>query len=202
MRINLTLVGILSMMAPACSESYAAAGHSEEHGALASGGDHDDDHDGDDDHDEGPVNATPDQIAHVQVFESNEIGQATEVLGTVDVHMHQESEQQALTQMRARAAMLGADALVGVEFHHGESPGPTHLSGVAVRYRDLLHGRSYDVIAPLAVESEMGHDHNALERLRAQARALHADLILNIRFEHGDDPHGHPALHGDAVRFR
>jgi hypothetical protein len=30
---------------------------------------------------------------------------------------------------------MGADAVVGVEFHHGEGEGqPTHLSGLAVRF--------------------------------------------------------------------
>jgi hypothetical protein len=30
---------------------------------------------------------------------------------------------------------MGADAVIGVEFHHGEDEGrPTHLSGMAVRF--------------------------------------------------------------------
>jgi hypothetical protein len=29
---------------------------------------------------------------------------------------------------------MGADAVVGVEFHHGEGDEPTHLSGMAVRF--------------------------------------------------------------------
>jgi uncharacterized protein YbjQ (UPF0145 family) len=37
--------------------------------------------------------------------------------------------------LRVKAAQLGADAVVGVEFHHGESEGePTHLSGLAVKF--------------------------------------------------------------------
>ena len=34
---------------------------------------------------------------------------------------------------------MGADAVIGVEFHHGEEHGePTHLSGLAVRYIDSI----------------------------------------------------------------
>jgi uncharacterized protein YbjQ (UPF0145 family) len=34
-----------------------------------------------------------------------------------------------------KAAQLGADAVVGVEFHHGEGEGePTHPSGLAVKF--------------------------------------------------------------------
>jgi hypothetical protein len=41
-----------------------------------------------------------------------------------------------------------------------------------------------------------------MDRLREQARALHADLIVNIRFVHGDDEHGPTELTGDAIRYR
>jgi uncharacterized protein YbjQ (UPF0145 family) len=198
MRITMTCLGLLSMVTAGCADTLAQSGEHGAHHESASGGDHDDDHDDDD----APVNVSPEQIAHVQVFESGNVPQATEVLGTVDVHMGVESEQQAMQRLRARAASLGADALLGVEFHHGEANGPTHLSGLAVRYHDLLQGRSYDVVGALEVQSEMGHDHDALGRLRAEARDRHADLILNIHFEHGDDPHGHPMLRGDAIRFR
>jgi uncharacterized protein YbjQ (UPF0145 family) len=45
------------------------------------------------------------------------------------------SHEAALDVVRRRAAELGADAVVGVEFHHGEGDGqPTHLSGLAVRF--------------------------------------------------------------------
>ena len=42
---------------------------------------------------------------------------------------------EALRTLQAKAALLGADAVVGVEFHHGEGEGePTHLSGLAVKF--------------------------------------------------------------------
>jgi uncharacterized protein YbjQ (UPF0145 family) len=45
------------------------------------------------------------------------------------------SHDRALDVLRRRAVAMGADAVVGVEFHHGEGEGqPTHLSGLAVRF--------------------------------------------------------------------
>jgi uncharacterized protein YbjQ (UPF0145 family) len=44
----------------------------------------------------------------------------------------------ALADMRRQAAAIGADAVVGVEFHHGHGEDePTHLSGLAVRFVEL-----------------------------------------------------------------
>jgi uncharacterized protein YbjQ (UPF0145 family) len=45
----------------------------------------------------------------------------------------------ALAALKRRAASMGADAVVGVEFHHGEGAGePIHLSGLAVRFLKTL----------------------------------------------------------------
>jgi uncharacterized protein YbjQ (UPF0145 family) len=41
-----------------------------------------------------------------------------------------------MRMIRERAAQMGADAVIGVQFHHGEG-GPTHLSGLAVRFVTL-----------------------------------------------------------------
>ena len=183
--------------------AVAATGH---HDEASSGGDHDDDHDGDHDHDHdhdeaAVANVTPEQAARVLILQNTEIERPTEALGTVDVHTTGEAEETALNQLRAHAAALGADAVLGVEFHHGAT-GPTHLSGMAVRYHDLLGGRPYDVVGQLDVHTPMGHDHHALDHLREQGRALHADLIINIAFHHGDDPHGPTDLTGQAIRYR
>lgn len=194
---------LLVVLASGCTEGFASSNPVDSHRVLASGDEHHDDHDGDhdDDHDTASANVTPAQAAHVVILHDELIGRPTEVLGTVDVHTSGEAEETALAQLRMRGAALGADAVVGVEFHHGAT-GPTHLSGMAVRYRDLLDGRTFDVIGHLDVRTPMGHDHHALEALRSQARALHADLIVNIRYVHGDDEHGPTELLGDAIRYR
>jgi uncharacterized protein YbjQ (UPF0145 family) len=166
-----------------------------EHGEHAEHGDGDHD----DDHDEAPI--TPEAraaAARVRVLQTSD-GRATEVIGLVDVHEHMGHEDEALADLRARAAMLGADAVVDAEFHHGEGT-VTHLSGMAVRFRDLLHGRSYDVIGQLDVDGSMFHEEAAYDELKRRASNLHADLIIGITFAHGESGPTH--LTGTAIRFR
>lgn len=72
----------------------------------------------------------------VVILQTSHLDRPAEVLGIVDVHEAMGMHQQALDEMKQMAARIGADAVVGVEFHHGEGHGaePTHLSGLAVRY--------------------------------------------------------------------
>jgi uncharacterized protein YbjQ (UPF0145 family) len=149
------------------------------------------------------VAGSPDPAARVLISDAAALGAPTEVLGIVDAHMRPGHQDEALAELRARAAALGADAVTGVEFHHGEAAGQAvHLSGVAVRYRDLLQGRSYDVIADLDARAPMGEEERAHGDLRRQAGAVHADLILDVRFHHGEASDGSVRLTGKAIRFR
>jgi hypothetical protein len=73
--------------------------------------------------------------SHVLVLESTHLDRPAEVVGVVDMHVPMGSHDSSLALLRRRAAEMGADAVVGVEFHHGEGEGqPTHLSGLAVRF--------------------------------------------------------------------
>jgi hypothetical protein len=75
----------------------------------------------------------------VLILQSTHLDRPAEVVGIVDVHEEVGHHDAALAELRRRAAALGADAVVGVEFHHGESHGePTHLSGLAVRFVSAL----------------------------------------------------------------
>jgi hypothetical protein len=79
--------------------------------------------------------------ARVLVLQSTHLDRPSEVVGVIDAHVPMGSHEAALDVVRRRAAAMGADAVVGVEFHHGEGEGqPTHLSGLAVRF---LHTASY-----------------------------------------------------------
>ncbi len=73
---------------------------------------------------------------HVVVLQGTDLPQMAEVVGVVDVHEPVGDEATALRMVRERAAAVGADAVIGVQFHHGEG-GPTHLSGLAVRFVTL-----------------------------------------------------------------
>jgi hypothetical protein len=84
-----------------------------------------------------PENASPAQgdPSRVLVLQSTHLDRPSEVVGVIDAHVPMGSHDKALDVLRRRAAAMGADAVVGVEFHHGEGEGePTHLSGLAVRF--------------------------------------------------------------------
>jgi len=141
--------------------------------------------------------------ARVRVLQNESLDCPSEVLGTVDVHEEVKDEAQALAVLRRRAAALGADAVVGVEFHHGEGGHEeTHLSGMAVRCKDLIQGRQYYVISDIDAKGEMGHDDEAFEALRSRGHALGADLIIAIHFEHGEGEGQSTRLTGKAIRFQ
>jgi hypothetical protein len=80
-----------------------------------------------------PITALP--ARDVLVLQSSHIDRLTEVVGVVDVHSEMGGHDAALELLKMRAAQLGADAVLGVEFHHGHGEDePTHLSGLAVRF--------------------------------------------------------------------
>jgi hypothetical protein len=74
--------------------------------------------------------------AAVQVLVDKRVDRPTEVVGVLDFHSDANSEDKGFDELRARAAALGADAVIGAEFEHGEGNEPSHLSGMAVRFLD------------------------------------------------------------------
>jgi len=161
----------------------------------------------DKDKDDEPLPTDPAVVAKaasVKVLNNESLGCASEALGPVDVHKKMKNTQQALDELKLRAAALGADAVIGVDFEHGEGgSAPTHLSGMAVRCRDLLQGRSYDVIGKVSIKGAMGKEEQAFDELRAKARAMKADLVLDVQFEHGEGGEGAgTTITGTAIRFR
>jgi uncharacterized protein YbjQ (UPF0145 family) len=139
----------------------------------------------------------------VKIIQNDHVECPTELVGLVDIHEPVESVDQALTVLRRKAAKMGAEAVLGVEFHHGE-PGeePTHLSGMAVRCKDLLKGREYDVLGKIEVKGKMGKEDEADKELMARAGAMHADLIIDIGFEHGEGGTEPTRVWGTAIRFK
>ncbi len=73
--------------------------------------------------------------ARVLVLQSKHLDRPAQVVGVVDAHAEVGKHEAALWILKTKAAQLGADAVVGVEFNHGEGAGePTHLSGLAVKF--------------------------------------------------------------------
>jgi uncharacterized protein YbjQ (UPF0145 family) len=160
-----------------------------------------------DDDDDGPLPTDPATIAKaasVRVLQNESLTCPSEVLGPIDVHKKMESTPQALEKLKLRAAAVGADAVSNVEFEHGEGGSePTHLSGLAVRCRDLLRGRKYDVLENITVHSPMGKEEAVFADLKRRGRELHADLIIHVKFVHGEGGEGEGlTMTGTAIRVR
>jgi uncharacterized protein YbjQ (UPF0145 family) len=76
----------------------------------------------------------------VLLLQSRHLDRPAEVVGIVDAHEQMGHHQEAMEELQRQADLLGADAVVGIDFHHGEGEGePTHLSGLAVRFLSRSH---------------------------------------------------------------
>lgn len=142
--------------------------------------------------------------ARVKVMQTGDLGCKMQSLGLVDVHEPMKTEEAALDLLKRRAAALGAEGVMGVEFHHGEAGNePTHLSGIAVKCNDLLKGRTFDVIEKMDVAGAMGEEDEAYDKMRERAFGqLHADLIIDISFEHGEGANAKTHVYGTAIKLR
>jgi uncharacterized protein YbjQ (UPF0145 family) len=210
--MRLSILLLASALLPGCAATLESA----EPGSLAvaHGGhaghddDHDDDHDGDHDgdHDHAPLPTDPRTIAaaaKVTVLQNEDMSCATEALGPLDVHSSMHDTDKALGELRLRAAAIGAEAVTGVDFHHGEGGHEhTHLSGMAVRCHDLMQGRKYDLVARLDVDGKMGKEGAAFGELLTRAGRLRADMVIDIHFVHGEGGEQPTHVSGTAVRFR
>jgi hypothetical protein len=83
-----------------------------------------------------PAPSPPAAWHAVQVLVDKRIDRPTEVIGVFDFHTPATSEDKGFDELRERAAAMGADAVIGAEFEHGDDGGPSHLSGMAVRFLD------------------------------------------------------------------
>jgi uncharacterized protein YbjQ (UPF0145 family) len=146
---------------------------------------------------------SPEAAARIQVFESENSDREMEAMGVVDAHEKPGHHDEAPQELREGAAALGADAVVGVEFHHGEGGGAvSHLSGMAVRYRKLKRDEPYDIVGFLDVAMDMKDQDSAIRELQRQSRGYNADLIIDIHYEHGEGNGEKIHLCGKAIRYR
>jgi len=74
----------------------------------------------------------------------------------------------------------------------------THERSVRFKVRDA---RTYDVIDHIVIETDPNRSDKGFGALRARAKELGADKIVDVKFEHGEG--GAPSrLRGTAVRYR
>ena len=136
-------------------------------------------------------------------MKGTDVSQPVEIIGLIDVHSEMKDQDRALEALKAKAGALGADAVLDVEYHHAVGGEPSHLSGMAVRCNDLVRGRAYETIGSVQSDGAMGSEERAFKNMLAKARAMHADLVIGVRFEHGEGGEGEGTkVTGTAIKFR
>lgn len=125
-------------------------------------------------------------------------GHNCDILDVIDIHTHATSQDKGFDELRARAAALGADAVVGAEFEHGDGNEPSHLSGMIVRY-----GRPVPPhvdVGTVDIPSDEKDQNKGLAELSRRAYQMGGNQVIDVTFEHGDDgAQGH--LRGKVIRF-
>ena len=136
---------------------------------------------------------------HVIVTVDKSIGRECEIMAVFDIHTHAESQDKGFDELRARAEAMGADAVIGAEFEHGDEGEPSHLSGMAVKFTNPRP--AYDPIGEIDIPSNEDDTDKGLDAMKAKAASMGADEVVNVQFEHGEDGKmGH--LTGIAVKYR
>ncbi len=126
-------------------------------------------------------------------------GNKCHILQVVDIHTRATSEDKGFDELRARAASLGADAVIGAEFEHGDGDEPSHLSGMIVR--DCEPIAPYVELGTVDVPSDPIAIDKGLAKLMPRAREMGGDDVLGVTFEHGEDgAQGH--LRGKVVKYK
>jgi uncharacterized protein YbjQ (UPF0145 family) len=149
-----------------------------------------------------------DAAKNMVVLQAQDAGRPTEVIGVIDVHEPTGEHDAALQTLRERAALIGADAVLGIEFHHesdehaADKGIETHLSGLAVRFRPVLQDRPYEVLGQVQVEAAMEHEEDGLHALREKGNDMNADAMLDVQFHHGEGKGGNTKLTAIAIRYR
>ena len=136
--------------------------------------------------------------ARVLVTPSRTIERPSQVVGVLDFHTKEDDQDKGFDQLRIEAAKLGADAVIGAEFEHGQEGELSHLSGMAVRYiqRDE---RGYTVLGKIDIATAEDAQDKGYTAMEAKAAELGADRVIDVQFEHGQEG-GLSHLTGTAVR--
>jgi hypothetical protein len=136
---------------------------------------------------------------HVQVLGSLDDRPGSEVLAALDVAEAAPDQGRGLSDLRAMAARLGADAIADVEVTPPR-PGETesHFCALAVRYQNVLADRPFDVIAQIEVRAPLIDQ--AYAELQQRAQAMHADYLRNVQYTPPDGT-GQLRLRAEVIRM-
>jgi uncharacterized protein YbjQ (UPF0145 family) len=121
-----------------------------------------------------------------------------DILDVIDVHTAETAEDKGFDELGRRAKALGGNAVIGAEFEHGDNGGPSHLSGMIVRYSEGIP--PHVVLGEIDIPSDEQSQDKGLTELSTRAQAMGGDRVINVTFEHGDNgEQGH--LKGQAIRY-
>jgi uncharacterized protein YbjQ (UPF0145 family) len=118
----------------------------------------------------------------------------------LDFHTDADSEDKGFDALRLYAAEIGADAVIGAEFEHGEPGERSHLSGMAVKYV-APDNSPYDVLGEIDIATPEDAEDKGLSELDAAAARMGADEVRSIHFFHSEED-GMSHLTGVAVKHR
>jgi uncharacterized protein YbjQ (UPF0145 family) len=133
------------------------------------------------------------------VTTKREVDRQADVLEVFDLHTPANTQDKGFEELRKRARALGADAVIGAEFEHGDGSEPSHLSGMAIKYTDPLP--PYDSIGPVEVDTPEDSPDKGLNELVKKGHALGGDTVVGVSFEHGEGKEP-SRLTGTAIRWR
>lgn len=143
-----------------------------------------------------PITVTRDP-ATVLVTPQSGLDRETTLIDVIDFHTPADSQDKGYAALREKAALLGADAVVGTEYEHGEDDGLSHLSGMAVRYSSP-DSRPFRVLGEIDIATPEDADDKGHKQFVEKAWLMGADEIRDIRLEHGEEG-GMSHLRGIAV---
>ena len=138
-------------------------------------------------------------LKRIVVTTDKSVGRDCEIVAVFDVHTDADSQDKGFDELRRRAAEVGADAVIGAEFEHGDDGEKSHLSGMAVKWTKPRP--AYDPIGEIDIPSNEDDEDKGLDKMREEAKQMGADEVVNVQFEHGEEGQmGH--LTGLAVKYR
>jgi uncharacterized protein YbjQ (UPF0145 family) len=125
----------------------------------------------------------------------------TEALGVVHERALDGNEDAALERIKASAARLGADAVVGYHTINGAGS-ELDLAGVAVRCQKLTDDdKPYDTIGTIDVPAPPGGEQAAFDELLDRAAKMHANFVVDVHLAPADDGAGRRVV-GAAIRYK
>jgi uncharacterized protein YbjQ (UPF0145 family) len=147
-----------------------------------------------------PVWVSAEGMPHIPVITEDHCpgNHHCDILEVVDIHTAAASQDKGFDELRARASTMGADAVVGAEFEHGDGGEPSHLSGMIVRFGPPVP--PHEDIGMVDIPSDERDEDKGLQELSRRATAMGGDRVIDVTFEHGEDgAQGH--LRGKVIRY-